>query len=518
MSAVRLFRFFGILSPLSLLSSSLPSTRPPSRPLLLPQAGANVVVLNLSQQTDSSDLLGGFRPTQPAEALRPLLGRFGDLVVRTWRKGKNAEFVARVQSLFDKKKLKKVVKAFAAAIDKVRRPAIILWAEGARRGDGRAPRSPNPVTGGATERGVGSAPARLGLSRAAPFSAPSRPLASPVRTPRDVLRSNSFPPLPPSLPPSLPFFLLFFFLPPFAHSSRRTSSQVGIPETGGTPLQAEWRAFRAEVASASAALAASLGGFAFSFVEGALVRALQDGSWLLLDEVNLAPPEALERIAGLLDGPRGSLVLTERGDGAAVARHENFRLFAAMNPATDAGKRDLPSALRNHFTEFWVSEPTQREDLAAIVDRYVPDAGASVVDGIVDFYQAAKREADANLQDGAGHRPAYNLRTLCRALEFCAAASPTYGIARSLAEGLDMSFATQLDQRSASRVRALVASSCLGGRKVEVRGHGTRTPRHAACARRGGASTRDVSAAWEPIGAGAFPRRETAGAYRRGSV
>lgn len=161
-------------------------------------------------------------------------------------------------------------------------------------------------------------------------------------------------------------------------------------------------------------------------------------------------------------------MLTERGDGAAVVRHEGFRLFAAMNPATDAGKRDLPSALRNHFTEFWVSEPTQREDLAAIVDRYVSDVDTSVVDGIVDFYQAAKREADSSLQDGAGHRPAYNLRTLCRALEFCAAASPTYGLARSLAEGLDMSFATQLDQRSASRVRALIGSSCLGGRKVEV--------------------------------------------------
>jgi len=33
------------------------------------------------------------------------------------------------------------------------------------------------------------------------------------------------------------------------------------------------------------------GGFAFAFAEGALVRALRSGAWLLLDEVNLAPPE-----------------------------------------------------------------------------------------------------------------------------------------------------------------------------------------------------------------------------------
>lgn len=44
--------------------------------------GAKLVVLNLSQQTDSSDLLGGFRPVQPAEAVLPLLDRFADLVRR----------------------------------------------------------------------------------------------------------------------------------------------------------------------------------------------------------------------------------------------------------------------------------------------------------------------------------------------------------------------------------------------------------------------------------------------------
>lgn len=42
--------------------------------------GAKLVVLNLSQQTDSGDLLGGFRPVQPAEAVLPLLDRFADLV------------------------------------------------------------------------------------------------------------------------------------------------------------------------------------------------------------------------------------------------------------------------------------------------------------------------------------------------------------------------------------------------------------------------------------------------------
>ena len=38
-----------------------------------------------------------------------------------------------------------------------------------------------------------------------------------------------------------------------------------------------------------------------------------------------------------------------------VPRHPNFRLLAAMNPATDAGKRDLPAPLRNRFTEVGIT-------------------------------------------------------------------------------------------------------------------------------------------------------------------
>lgn len=39
-------------------------------------------------------------------------------------------------------------------------------------------------------------------------------------------------------------------------------------------------------------LAAAESGAAFAFEEGTLVKALRGGFWLLLDEINLAPPEA----------------------------------------------------------------------------------------------------------------------------------------------------------------------------------------------------------------------------------
>lgn len=66
-----------------------------------------------------------------------------------------------------------------------------------------------------------------------------------------------------------------------------------------------------------------------------------------------------------------------------------------MNPATDAGKRELPAALRNRFTEVWVPEPSQREDLRSLVHSYLSGIGgpAPPLDAVVDFYLAAKSEA-----------------------------------------------------------------------------------------------------------------------------
>lgn len=50
-------------------------------------------------------------------------------------------------------------------------------------------------------------------------------------------------------------------------------------------------------------------------------------------QVNLAPPEALQRVAALAEGPAASVVLSERGDSGSLPRHPGFRLLAAMNPA-----------------------------------------------------------------------------------------------------------------------------------------------------------------------------------------
>ena len=77
------------------------------------------MVLNLSQQTDSADLLGGFRPVQARDAVLPLLDRLCDLVQRTWTHGRNADFVARVAKLGQRRKWGALLAAMRTAISKV---------------------------------------------------------------------------------------------------------------------------------------------------------------------------------------------------------------------------------------------------------------------------------------------------------------------------------------------------------------------------------------------------------------
>ncbi|KAK3926205.1 Midasin [Frankliniella fusca] len=202
---------------------------------------------------------------------------------------------------------------------------------------------------------------------------------------------------------------------------------------------------------------------AFSFVEGSLVKALKEGKWVLLDEINLASAQTLECLSSLLEGSSGSLYLLERGDDQSIERHPNFRIFAAMNPATDVGKRELPPGIRNRFTEFFVDELDNRQDLLLLCGTYLEPLAlpSSKLDALVRFYLNICQEAVATLSDGTGQKPHYSLRTLCRALSV-AATNPCASVPRSLYEGILLSFLTQLDRGSHPIVEEMVAKAVIG--------------------------------------------------------
>ena len=95
------------------------------------------------------------------------------------------------------------------------------------------------------------------------------------------------------------------------------------------------------------------------------------------------------------------------------------------------------TGLRGRFTEFYVEDIFNEEDLRTITTSYlqsVPNS-ARFVKNIVSFYLAAQERSKVSLADGANHRPHYSLRTLCRSLEFAKLIASDYGVERALYEG-----------------------------------------------------------------------------------
>ncbi|CAA0814598.1 Unknown protein, partial [Striga hermonthica] len=328
--------------------------------------GQKLTVLNLSQQSDAADLLGGFKPMDARFVCAPLYQEFENLFTNTFSSKDNERFLVDLRKSLAVKNWKRLLGGFQRGLQKI-----------------------------------------VEIGKSSPGKKRKRPLSP------DLLKA--------------------------------------------------WENFSKKLERAHSQISAS-DGMVFSFFEGAFITALKNGEWILLDEVNLAPPEILQRVIGVLEDERGSICLAERGDIDYVSRHPNFRMFACMNPATDAGKRDLPISLRSRFTEYFVDDVLNDEDLVLFIDQFIDDDPMfrRIISNIVQFYKAAK-ESEERLQDGANQRPHYSLRSLYRALEYLKKAKKRFGFERSLYDGFCMFFLNSLDDVSAKLMNNLICKLLLGG-------------------------------------------------------
>ncbi|KAK2734583.1 hypothetical protein FQN57_001630 [Myotisia sp. PD_48] len=210
--------------------------------------------------------------------------------------------------------------------------------------------------------------------------------------------------------------------------------------------------------------------FSFAFVQGKIVKALKNGEWVLLDEINLASPDTLESIASLLHYGRDgspSVLLSEAGEIERIVGHPDFRIFGAMNPATDAGKRDLAPSLRSRFTELYVRSPdNDLDDLLSLIMIYLgplvnrdPRAASDLA---TLYLETKKLNIENRLTDGAGQKPHFSIRTLVRALMYVTDQAHVYGLRRALYEGFCMSFLTLLSKSSDSLIIPLLDKHIFG--------------------------------------------------------
>lgn len=256
----------------------------------------------------------------------------------------------------------------------------------------------------------------------------------------------------------------------------RKAADLGLEKLNGKdpPQMSIWKHFQQSALMFEQHRTAS--GPVFEFVEGAIVDAIRNGKWVLLDEINLASSETLQRLCGLLNDVNSSLTITERGDLAAIDRHPSFRIFAAMNPATDVGKKDLAHRIRSRFTELYVDEILNPLELRTIVADCLqsvldvstrPAVQSESVVAVVETYIKCRGLADKTLADGSGQKPRYTLRTLTRAVTAAQqlALEQKFSLPRALVEGFLLAFEGPLDSSSFSELKRSVHKSL--GRNID---------------------------------------------------
>lgn len=100
--------------------------------------------------------------------------------------------------------------------------------------------------------------------------------------------------------------------------------------------------------------------------DGILVDAMKHGRWVILDEINLAEPQILERLNSLLE--RDPMLVLSEYDGTKIGKngdievHPNFRIFGTMNPAEYAGRAPMSPAFKDRWSMYkYVDAPGEKD-------------------------------------------------------------------------------------------------------------------------------------------------------------
>ncbi|KAF7683284.1 Midasin [Astathelohania contejeani] len=145
----------------------------------------------------------------------------------------------------------------------------------------------------------------------------------------------------------------------------------------------------------------------FIYNEGVLVKAIKEGHWLLLDEINLAPEETLQFIDSVLASK--SITVYERGEFRPIEFHPDFMLFACMNPSGDFGKKNYKG---ENFSKIYFSDFNDSlKDIKKVVSSYINDS-----DNISQLYYEIKSGIKNKDLVGHGMKPLITGRTLVRLL------------------------------------------------------------------------------------------------------
>ena len=125
----------------------------------------------------------------------------------------------------------------------------------------------------------------------------------------------------------------------------------------------------------------------FDFAKGVLWKAIELGEWILLDEINLAQNDVLERLEQVLKSE--SIFLLDSNQVRTVQKHPQFRVFAAMNPAHEVGKKALPKRLQKLFVQIEFDPVREKSQVLAIAQNYFRkfhQVKSETIEHLAEFY------------------------------------------------------------------------------------------------------------------------------------
>ena len=211
--------------------------------------------------------------------------------------------------------------------------------------------------------------------------------------------------------------------------------------------------------------------FIFKFIEGKLVQSIKNGDWILLDEVNLAPEDTLNKVISIIDK---TVLLTEKADVENIQIHPEFRMFCCMNPHhSSAGKKSLNPILRSKMTEIFVDELFQTKDILPIVQINIHHALKSnkeLVTKITEFYLNVKKKQQSLEIHYGTKKPSLGLRNLVRTMKYVYSAlnntKVTFNPNRALYEALMLNFTTQVDEESKILITEMINRIVFNNKKL----------------------------------------------------
>ncbi|GAA4878636.1 MoxR family ATPase [Paenibacillus vulneris] len=175
-------------------------------------------------------------------------------------------------------------------------------------------------------------------------------------------------------------------------------------------------------------LEAEQGQSVVKFVPGPIIKAMTQGHWLYIDEVNMAKPETLPLINGVLDHRR---TITNPFTGEVVRAKEGFGVIAAVNIGY-VGTVPMNEALKNRFVVIDVPY-LQGDKLLELLRERSRLADTDLLQRFVRL----SADLQEQIRSGQLSDEAASVRALIDTCDLAAYIPPLRAVQRAIADKLD---------------------------------------------------------------------------------